>query len=104
MSYGMTFTTNNGREFELDQIQPGVFLGTVTLTAGATYTFADLNGKADVYPELVNLTYRRGGDGRVSSLVRFSYSRPAKGKITISFSNINVASFSARFSLFARFA
>ncbi|MBL4297855.1 hypothetical protein H8F06_21485 [Vibrio fluvialis] len=102
--FGLTFTTSNGREFILNQIQPGVYLGTVNLTSSTSFTFPELNGQADIYPELLNRTYRRGGNGQVSSIVRFNYTQPEKGKITISFSNANVASFVARFALFARFS
>lgn len=102
--FGIAFTTNNGREFILNQIQPGVFLGTVNLTSSTSFTFPELKGLADVYPELLNRTYRRSGNGQVSSIVRYSYTQPEKGQITISFSNANVASFVARFALFARFS
>ncbi|EPT9721486.1 TPA: hypothetical protein AB5E57_001658 [Vibrio cholerae] len=103
MSYGVSFFTNNGRQFQLDQIQPGVYLGTVTLSGSASFSFPELNGQAEIYAELLSRTYRRSGDGRVSSIVQYSYSRPARGQIVINFQNVGVASFSARFSLFARF-
>lgn len=104
MAYGMTFNTNTGKTFSMDQVQPGVFLGTVNLTDSTHLKYPNLNGEADIYAELINRVYTRSGNGQVSSIVRYSYTRPAKGELKITFNNANVASFTARFSIFARFS
>lgn len=104
MPFGLTFTTNNGRQFELDQIQPGVYLGTVNLSGNASFYFPALNGQADIYAEMVNRVFTRSGNGMVSSLLQYTYSRPARGQLVINFQATNISSFTARFALFARYA
>lgn len=104
MAFGMTFQTNTGKTFAMDEVQPGVFLGTVNLTDSAHLKYPALNGEADIYAELVNRVFTRSGNGQNSAIVQYTYSRPAKGELQITFNNVNVASFTARFSIFARFS
>lgn len=102
MSYGIEFETNQGKIFSLADIQPIVFIGRYTLTGNQTITAPGFNN-ATLYPELLARQWVRSGNGQVSSHLRYSFNNSSAGLLTVSFSNINIASFWADFAVYARF-
>lgn len=102
-NYGLEFETNTGKVFSLTDIQPIVYVGKYRLTGNRSITVESLNGRGTLYPELLSRDWLRSGNGQVSSLVRYSYNNSISGSITITFSNVNIASFWADFAIYARF-
>lgn len=56
MSYGFSFTTNHGKEFDLENISPALFLENLYISGSGpktiTRTYPDLSGNCEVFATL----------------------------------------------------
>lgn len=100
MSYGLSFITNTGKGFNLDELNPTTYIGTYTISSNFQLTIPELVGRATLHAELTFREFRKSGNGQVSSLLRYSVDNTIKGSISISFSNINIASFTCSFVIY----
>lgn len=102
MAYGMQFRCNNNKLFNLDQIQPIVYIGTYTMTGNQTITINELVGRAWLQVELVEWSYS-GGSGMQDIMLRYTATNSSTGSVSVAFSNSGNYTYTAVFAVYARF-
>lgn len=103
MAYGLSFVTNTGKTFIMDEVQPIVYVGKYSVDSGSrTISVAGLSGLATLEVELVDWNYTRAGLTDV--MFTYSLSNSTKGSITINVGSVGGHLYTGVFAVYARFS